>query len=178
MSRIARSYAKAALAAAKTTEAAVVVRDDLRRFAASVAAAPAFARMAANPAVPLEVKEKVLAEIAGKLALGPVSRQLLGVLLRNFRMAHLDAVLATLEELLNRRLGVAIAHVTTAEPLDDTRQNALLATLGKLTGRRVELTTTVDASLLAGFVARVDSTLYDASLRGQLRRLAGRLAAA
>ena len=39
----------------------------------------------------------------------------------------------------------------------------------------MDLKVAVDPALIAGFKARVGSTLYDASLSGQLDRLAGRL---
>jgi F0F1-type ATP synthase delta subunit len=42
--------------------------------------------------------------------------------------------------------------------------------------RDVDLKLAVDPALIAGFRARVGSTLYDASLAGQLDRLTTRLA--
>lgn len=176
MSRLARSYAKAVLNVAKTPAGATAVREDLRRLVAATAAQPLFHRLTANPAVPMEVKEKALTAITSGLGLGPLASELATLLLRNYRMAHLPAILAVIEELVNRRLGVAVAHVTTAEALDGGRRASLVATLGRLTGRQVEVTTAVDPKLLGGFVARVDSTLYDGSLAGQLDRLADRLA--
>jgi F-type H+-transporting ATPase subunit delta len=176
--RLARSYAKALLAAVGSNEAGIVVRDELRRFVATTGEHPAFARAMASPTVPLAAKEKVVHEIADRLALSAITRRFIDLLLRNYRMGQLAAVLAAVEDLLNHRLGIAVAKVTTATPLGDGERRNLLATLERITGRKVELAAAVDPKLLGGFVAKIDSTLYDASLRGQLDRLAGRLAGA
>lgn len=176
--RLARTYAKALLQAAGSNEAGTAVRDELRRFVAAVAEVPQFGSAMASPVIPPAAKEKAVAALVERIGVGKLGREFLLLLVRNMRMAQLSAVLAAVEDLLNRRLGIAVAEVTTAVPLAGDDAKALAGTLERLVGRRVELRTAVDPKLLGGFVARVDSTLYDASLRGQLGRLAGRLAGA
>jgi len=61
--------------------------------------------------------------------------------------------------------------VTAAVPLPAASLEALAAQLSAATGRQVHLTPRVDPTVLGGLVARVGSTLYDASLRTQLRRM-------
>jgi F-type H+-transporting ATPase subunit delta len=68
--------------------------------------------------------------------------------------------------------------VTSAQPLDEAERERLRDALAKILDRRVEIKLAVDPALIAGFRARVGSTLYDASLQGQLDRLASRLAEA
>jgi F-type H+-transporting ATPase subunit delta len=46
-----------------------------------------------------------------------------------------------------------------------------------MTGKKIELATTVDASILGGIQVRIRDTLYDGSVRGRLERLRARLAA-
>ena len=65
---------------------------------------------------------------------------------------------------------------TTAEPLADDERQQLQRVLEAKVGKRLQMREHVDASLLAGFVAQVDSQLFDGSLRGQLDRLAKELA--
>ncbi|HSL84312.1 MAG TPA: ATP synthase F1 subunit delta, partial [Thermoanaerobaculia bacterium] len=84
----------------------------------------------------------------------------------------------SLEAEIDRRLGVATAQVTTAHPLDEEETERLRKALSGKLDRRVDLELAVDPDLIAGFRARVGSTLYDASLKGQLDRLAERLAEA
>lgn len=176
--RFARPYAQALLKVAGGTEQAVAVRDQLRGLRDAMAAVPALGKMAANPAIPMEEKRRVLRRIGERLGLGELAFRLVFLLLSNYRFQHLPAVVETLEAELNRRLGVATAEVTTAQPLEEAERERLRAALGGILDRRVEMKLAVDPALIAGFRARVGSTLYDASLQGQLDRLASRLAEA
>jgi F-type H+-transporting ATPase subunit delta len=47
--------------------------------------------------------------------------------------------------------------------------------LERLTGRRIRMRLTVDEGLIGGVVARIGSTVYDGSVRGQLASLGRRL---
>lgn len=176
--RFARPYAQALLKVAGSTEQAVAVRDQLRALRTAMDEVPGIARMAANPAVPMTDKRRVVGAIGERLGLGDLALRFVFLLLSNYRLQHLPAVVETLEAELNRRLGVATAEVTAAQALDEAERERLRATLGRLLDREIEMKVAVDPTLIAGFRARVGSTLYDASLQGQLDRLASRLAEA
>jgi F-type H+-transporting ATPase subunit delta len=164
MRRIARPYAQALLGAAGSPEGAAAVRDQLAFFA--------------NPGLPLEAKRRALDTLAERLALSPLCGRLLQALLSRHRLGRLDEVIAGITEAIHRRQGLAIAEVTTAEPLADDERASLQRVLEGKVGKRLELREHVDPALLAGFVAQVDSELFDGSLRGQLDRLAKDLAEA
>ncbi|MGD2114189.1 MAG: ATP synthase F1 subunit delta [Acidobacteriota bacterium] len=176
--RFARPYAQALVKVAGSLDEARELRDQVRAFRDAMDAVPGIARMAANPAVPMERKRDVIHQIAGRLGVGALGERFLLLLLDNYRLQHLPAVLEALDLEVNRRLGVATAEVTTAQPIADDEAERLRSVLAKLLDRSVELQLSVEPELLAGFRARVGSTLYDASLSGQLDRLAERLAEA
>lgn len=174
--RFARPYAEALIKVAGSIDRAVAARDQVRGFVQAMEAEPALAKMAANPAVPREAKRKVVREIGTRLGFDDLTFRFVELLLSNYRLQHLPAVLDALEAELNQRLGVATAEVTTAQALDDQEAARLSAALSKMLDRDVDLKLAVDPALIAGFRARVGSTLYDASLAGQLDRLTTRLA--
>lgn len=173
----ARPYAQALLNVTGSTEEAVAVRDQLRTLRDAMREVPGIAKMAANPAVPMEGKRRILRRIGESLGLGELAFRFVFLLLSNYRLQHLPAVLAALEAQVNRRLGVVIAEVTAAHALDGEETEGLRSALGEMLQRDVELELAVDPRLIAGFKARIGSTLYDASLQGQLDRLAERLTA-
>lgn len=176
--RFARPYAQALLAVAGGIDEAVAVRDQLRTLKDAMEAVPGIGKMAANPAVPMEGKRRILRQLAERLGLGDLALRFVELLLSNYRLRYLPVVLEALEAEVNRRLGVATARVITAHPLDDEETERLRSALAGKLDRRVELELAVDPALIAGFRARVGSTLYDASLQGQLDRLAERMAEA
>lgn len=177
-SRFARPYAEALLAVAGSTAKAAEVRDELVRVAATIREVPAFGAMVANPVLPLPAKRQALERIGERMGLSPLARRVLGALLGRHRLGRLDEVVATLTEILDRRQGIGKARVTTAEALSDEERRELQRVLEGKVGKRLQLEVAVDPRLLAGFVAQVDSQLFDGSLRGQLDRLAKELAEA
>ena len=84
--RLARPYAEALLGAARDLDEARRVRDQLEEFADALDRVPALAKMAVNPAIPVEVKEKVLERLADEMALEPITRRFLRALLVRYRL--------------------------------------------------------------------------------------------
>ena len=80
------------------------------------------------------------------------------------------------EALLDERLGYVRADVSSAHPLSNLQRANLEVELSRLAGKKAKLKFSTDPALLAGVVARVGSTVYDGSVRGQLERLRAKLA--
>jgi F-type H+-transporting ATPase subunit delta len=176
MKSFARPYARAALAVAGSTESGVALRDELAAFAAALRESRELTAAFANPAVPLDVKGRVLDQVAELMGIGPLTRRLLHALATRHRLGRLEEVVAALTDRLNQRLGIAVAEVTTAEQLGEEERRELQRVLEEKTGKRLEMRLAVEPALLAGFVARVGSQRFDGSLRGQLERLGRELA--
>lgn len=170
--RFARRYAKALLVTIRGDDDARAARDDVATFVEAMEAVPGLGRMATSPAVPVAVKQSIVTQVCEKLAIGNPVQHLIALLTRNYRLVHLTDVLAAIDEVLNHRLGIVTAEVTSAQPLDEDQRRALERVLVRLLGSEVELHLATDPKLLAGFVARIGSRRYDASLSGQLDRLA------
>ena len=176
--RFARAYAKAFLATVGDTAAASAALAELKRFLAAMEAVPRITTMAQSPSVPQAVKQSAVAEIANSLELGRSARSLLDLMVENYRLVSLGAIVEAIEELLNRRLGRVKATVTAAEEVAPAQREQLQSVLASALGRTVELEAKVAPELLGGFVAQVGSRRYDGSLRGQLERMSRQLAEA
>jgi len=72
---------------------------------------------------------------------------------------------------LDERLGFERADVTSAAALNPVQSSELEVELARLAGKSVRVRYAVDESLLGGVVARIGSTVYDGSLRGQLQHM-------
>jgi len=81
------------------------------------------------------------------------------------------------EELMDEQLGIISADVRSAQELTDSQKAGLEAQVSRLAGKQAKLKYSLDPALIAGVVARVGSTVYDGSVRGQLERLRIRLSA-
>ncbi len=118
----------------------------------------------------------MLDELIARTQVKPTTANFLRLLLKNQRLAELPEVNAKLAQVLDERAGVISAQVTSARPVSEETKASLEQKLGKLTGKKIRLTFGTDESLLGGIVTRMGSTIYDGSIRDQLRRLGEELA--
>ena len=121
-----------------------------------------------TPAVPTSRKRAVVGRLADTLGLSQVVRNFLFVIIDHQRIAQLSEMREAFERLIDEHLGFVRADVASAEPLDASENAALQAELSRLTGKQIRPHFSVDPSLLGGVVARVGSTVYDGSVRGQM----------
>ena len=75
----------------------------------------------------------------------------------------------------NKLLGV---EITSAVELDDATVERISSEIGEQTGRKVQLTRTVDPDVLGGIVLRVGNSILDASIRNRLDQLRRQVAKA
>ena len=156
-------------------EAAVA---ELRSFEAALHSSPELRNALISPAVPVNRKRTVVGRIADALGLSRISRNLLYVLIDHRRIASLSEVIHSFELIADARLGFAHAEVTSARELSELQRSAVSEQLERLTGKRLRMRYAVDQSLVGGVIARIGSTVYDGSVRGQLSSLGRRLGAA
>ena len=122
------------------------------------------------PAVPFEAKARALDAIGLRAGLDERGRRMLGVVLRNRRIGQLAEILAGISEAFDARSGVAAVRVTVASPIDEKERSQIEAALARQTGRRLRMRVDVDPNVLGGFVARVGSEVFDASVAHAIER--------
>jgi F-type H+-transporting ATPase subunit delta len=136
---------------------------------------PTFEQVLLNPAVPAPRKRAAVAAVIGRTTLSPALAKLLVLLAERDRMLLLaDLAVAFRERVLAFRK-IVRAEVVTAQPLPDDRAQAVERGLAQASGRTVQMTIRVDPSLIGGAVARIGSTVYDASVATQLQKIKQRL---
>jgi F-type H+-transporting ATPase subunit delta len=122
-----------------------------------------------NPTVSAERRKDLVKRIGDTLALDVPIRNFLGLLIDRNRLDLLDEITATYEALLDGKLGIVRARITSAQDLDSRQRDEVAARLQALTGKKVRMEVSVDPSLIGGLVAQVGSTIYDGSIRQQLQ---------
>jgi F-type H+-transporting ATPase subunit delta len=179
-SAVATRYANALADVVTARESALRPHDaapQLQAFADTLQGSQELREALATPAVPVNRKRAVVGRIADILKLSRVTRNFLFVLVDHGRMDALPEIVQRFEEIVEERLGFARADVTAPRALDDAQRAALNAQLDRLTGKRTRMRFAIDESLVGGVVARIGSTVYDGSVRGQLQSLERRLGA-
>jgi F-type H+-transporting ATPase subunit delta len=128
-----------------------------------------------TPAVPGSRKRAVLGKLAEPLGLSPLVRNFLFVITDHRRLPYLSQIREGFEQFVDEQMGFVRASVTSPQKLDERQSRALEAELEKLTGKRVRAEYNTDPSLVGGATARIGSTVYDGSVRGQLQTMRRKL---
>ena len=168
--RFARPYAHAIIDVAGSAERANTVRVELDKFDQARRESVELQDLYANPGIDLEAKLAITHKIASKLRLSDLTGKVLEILIRNHRMNDLPAIVDALATMINNQLNIAVAEVRSAKKLSEQEVQELRKTLERKFGKRVEVRVETDPSLLGGFVAKVGSEIFDASVAGKIHR--------
>jgi F-type H+-transporting ATPase subunit delta len=124
-----------------------------------------------NPSIPAEQKRGVLDGIVKSAGISRPVRNFIAVLIDKGRTRLLPEIVTQFAQDLNQRLGIAEAEITTARVLNRDEQAMLESDLTRVTGKTIRASYGQDPAVLGGAIARVGSTIYDGSVKGQLERM-------
>ena len=116
-------------------------------------------------------KRRLITSLSERLGFGRPVRNFLCVVIDHRRLRLLDEMVRAYRALLDDQAGIARVGVSLARPMGEDLRRALVDRFSRVTGKRVIATFDVDADLLGGAVVRHESTVYDGSLRAQLKSL-------
>jgi F-type H+-transporting ATPase subunit delta len=149
----------------------------LHEFGAAYAQSAELRTFLASPAVSTEAKHAVIEKIVARLGASKIIRNFLFVIADHRRTQLIPEAIAAFHEVIRQRQGVAEAIVSSAVEVSAAQKKEMAATLGRLTGKKIEAKYALDPALLGGAVVRIGDTIYDGSLRSRLNEMRMRLAA-
>jgi F-type H+-transporting ATPase subunit delta len=148
---------------------------EIEGLAALLVEVPELGATLANPALKGEARTRLVADVASRLGLQPLTRRFFELLVERRRVNILADVAEVFGALLAEAEGRVHATVVSAGPLSPMQLAPIKRMLETRTGKRVELQSETDAALLAGVVVRMGDVEMDLSLRSNLARLQERL---
>ncbi len=148
------------------------VEGDLDKLGEAIKGSDDLAALIRNPRVSREASAKAMDGVAGVLSLSPLTRNFVGVIAGNRRLAKLPEVIRAFSSIAAAQRGEVTAEVTSAHPLTDDQLAQLSGKLKAREGKEVKIKASVDPALLGGLVVRIGSTQIDSSIRTRLNTLA------
>ena len=173
---VARRYASALADVVLERGEAREVQDELRTWEEMMNSNPSLREVFRNPTIALEKKRGVLTQLLAIAKPRPTTTNFLKVLLQNQRLTELAEIDRRFEQILDERAGMVAATVTTASAVPAAAQQKLHETLARLTGKKVRIEYDTDPQIIGGSVTRIGSTVYDGSVRTQLRQIKEKMA--
>ena len=167
--RAAIRYAKAVLSLALDNKKAAVIQADMTHIAQAIADNASLEAVLKSPVVKLSEKADVLNAIFPSVS--AEIKSLFNLLVTNNRVDILSQVATQYGILYDLANNKENAFVTTAIPMTSEIEAKVMAKLKTLTTKEVTLNSSVDETILGGFILRVGDQQYDASVSNQLNTL-------
>ncbi|MEE4165885.1 MAG: ATP synthase F1 subunit delta [Desulfocapsaceae bacterium] len=168
---LAKRYAKALFAIGREDGKYEAYNEALQGVAALYTSTPEVEDALTNPLYPVDTREKVMAKIVESIAAEKVMGNFLILLVQKKRAEILPEIAEQFQIMVDDDNNISHGSVVSAVDLDAELQDKVQATLEKLTGKKVELTASVDPSIIGGIIAKVGDLVLDGSIRTQLASL-------
>ena len=169
---LAGRYASALFDLASEAGTVTAVESDLDTLEAGLRESAELRALIRNPEISREQIGKVMTGLGQKIGLSDLTKNFLGVLAENRRVAELPAMIRAFHMIAAAQRGEVTAEVASAHALTDEQIATLEGKLRAREGRTVKLKTRVDPALLGGMVVTVGSKRIDGSIRTRLNSLA------
>ena len=167
---VVQGYAEALFRIVKAEGELDRVEDELFRFGKLLEEQHELKQALSDQSIDRAQRTKVLEDLlADKVSLHTLS--LLAFVVEQGRARQLPQILDQLSDLAAEARQSVVAEVRSAVPLDDNQRDELAGALSKATGKKVEIKSLVDPSIVGGVVAKVEDTVIDGSVRRRLEQL-------
>ena len=130
-----------------------------------------FKSLLINPQFTSEERGKVIKQIAGRIKLSENTVKFIIYLSEVGVILFLPEIIRIATNLYLEKKRKAKAIVMTPIEIGKDYENTLRSSLKKVTDRDVDIEYVMDPSLLGGILIKIGSTMYDTSIKGQLRLL-------
>ena len=175
MKALAERYATALVEVALENKQADQLKRELAVFAQMVRDSAELKAILSSPVIARAVKHAVIEKLVETIGASRTLRNYLFVIVDQRRAGLLPEIEQAFSAMLDAKMGVTQALVTSATGLTVEERAALEGALAQLTGRKVQPQFHVNPALIGGAVVRIGSTIYDGSVRARLDRLRARL---
>jgi F-type H+-transporting ATPase subunit delta len=163
-------YAAAILELARAEGELERIGDELFRIARAFESSNELREALTDPRLAAERKKAVVDDLLGGKS-SPLAVNLVNFVVGLGRASDLPAIADRLAERAAAARNKVIAEVRSASELDEATIARLAASLGRATGRDVEVKTVVDPSVIGGVVARVGDVVIDGTVNHRLEEI-------
>ena len=173
LSTLARPYAEAVFKRAKETESSQEWSDTLA-FLAAIMQDESLAAIVNNPRVEQDKLTQLLQDICQDQMTGEANN-FLKLLIENGRLSLAPQIAELFENYKAEDEGYVDVDVITAFALTKAEEKSFATSLKKKLNKQVNISASVDKSLIGGFLVKAGDTVIDGSISAQLQQLAKRI---
>jgi ATP synthase F1 delta subunit len=172
--QVAKKYSRALMSSVDISEIPGVV-EELKAFSGLLEFNRQLKLLFAGQIFSEEEKGRAYGTLLPLLKLSAQTEKFLKLIILQGHLSAIKEIIIASINAYDERQKKATAVVISPVTIDKSYADRLKAALKKLTKREIEIESEVDPSLLGGFIVKVGSTIYDSSIKGQLRLLKAEL---
>ncbi|MDM8567389.1 F0F1 ATP synthase subunit delta [Candidatus Halobeggiatoa sp. HSG11] len=173
LATLARPYAKAIFELAVEKNELENWSDNLV-FLTAVTKDTTMAQVISNPDIEEKTLINLLIDICSE-RFDEIGKNLIKVLAENNRLPVVSELSIQFEQMKAVHQGYAQVEIISPYPVEPSQLQEVEDILKKRLGEAVDISTTIDKTLLGGWLVRVDKEVIDLSVNGYLRQLAADL---
>jgi F-type H+-transporting ATPase subunit delta len=175
---VARRYAKALAEIGESHGTLLDLLQELDAVDTLVRSHPDLQRLVSFPLIGPSKRTAAFDAILEKAGASAMLRKFFTVVAQAARLSLLHDIVATFHDLVDEKMGVVEARITSAQAISIPQSERLTTSLASRTGKTIRIKWHLDPALLGGLKVQLGSTVYDASLQGRLRLLKAQLLSA
>ncbi len=167
-SGIAARYATAVFELAKESKTIDKIEADITALGDALTSSDDLKAMIASPVYTRADQAQAIGAVASKMGLTETFASTLGLMASKRRLFALPHLLSELKRRIADDKGEVTAEVTAAKALTEAQEVSLAKTLKEQVGQDVQISLSVDESLIGGLIVKVGSKMIDTSVRSKL----------
>ncbi len=164
MTKKAKTYGSSLYDLAQEEGLQKTILEDLRNVKAIFDEIPEYRKMLSTPALSKDERKAAISEAWGG-KIHQYSLNFLYILCDNEMIGELSDCEQEFHSRFNKENGIATVVAYSSAPLSEETKAKLCAAVEKKTGKKVELSTKVDESLIGGLRLEMDGKAYDSTVR-------------
>ncbi len=168
--RTAQRYARAILQLAEEQNIIDRVTADFQLIEKMIKSSRDFVLFLQSPIINAEKKKKIFFTLF-KDNIGELTFTFILLLANKNREMIIPAIVSRYNELLDEKLGIVEAKVTSAAPFTNKQTDVIKNKLELITKKKIRIKFKNDPSLLGGFQIRIKDTVWDGSILHQFETL-------
>ena len=168
---LAKRYAKALFAVGQEEGKSEPFRETLNALGDFLGQYPEAMDALTNLLYPMELKEKVMAQLISELQADQLLANFLNLVVQKKRADILPEIADEFQVLCDADQNISRGTVVSATELSGDLQTKVQSTLENITGKKVILSSEIDPAIIGGIVAKVGDLVIDGSIKTQLAGL-------
>ncbi len=174
--RLATRYAKSLLDLAVEQNSLEATLKDMQVLNSICSQSRDFAIMLRSPVISSDKKLQIIFLVLKSYNINPLTTGFINLLVTKGRELNLPEIAEAFISQYNAAKNIRTVKLTTAANIDDAFKNSIQAKIKSfMPNDTIDLKTSVDETLIGGFVLEVEDKLFDASVRSNLNKIRAKI---